>query len=100
MDKITSFRDLLAWQSAMDLAEAVYKATENFPKREWFGLARQMRKSAVSVPSNISEGHRHKTPGYVHHVRISLGSLHYTRIPRSNLDATESGSQVPKSERR
>ncbi len=58
MPTITSFRDLIAWQKAM--------------KR--FGLAHQMRKSAVSVPSNIAEGTRHATSGYAHHVVIALGS--------------------------
>ena len=71
---ITSFRDLIAWQKAMDLADMVYEVTDNFPPREWFGLASQMRKSAVSVPSNIAEGHRRRTPGYMHHLEMALGS--------------------------
>ena len=74
MAEITSFRDLIAWQLAMDLAERVYALSENFPRREWFGLAQQMRKSAVSVPSNIAEGTRHRTASYVHHLRVALGS--------------------------
>jgi len=72
MSKIQSYRDLIAWQKAMDLADLIYTATEPFPKREWFGLAYQMRKSAVSVPSNIAEGNRRRIPSYVHH--LSLGS--------------------------
>jgi four helix bundle protein len=74
MPKIQSFRDLVAWQKAMDLADMVYDLTEHFPPRELFGLASQMRKSAVSIPSNIAEGSRRKTPGYVHHLTIALGS--------------------------
>jgi len=74
MPKIQSFRDLIAWQKAMDLADMVYDLTEHFPPRELFGLAYQMRKSAVSIPSNIAEGSRRKTPGYVHHLTIALGS--------------------------
>jgi four helix bundle protein len=74
MPPITSFRDLIAWQKAMDLADVVYDVTEAFPRREWFGLAYQMQKSAVSIPSNIAEGHRRRTPGYIHHLEISLGS--------------------------
>jgi four helix bundle protein len=74
MPKIESFRDLIAWQKAMDLADMVYDLTEHFPPRELFGLASQMRKSAVSIPSNIAEGSRRKTPGYVHHLTIALGS--------------------------
>ncbi|HEV8348265.1 MAG TPA: four helix bundle protein [Vicinamibacterales bacterium] len=74
MSKITSFRDLIVWQRAMDLADAIYDVTERFPPREHLGLAYQMRKSAVSIPSNIAEGTRYKTPGYIHRVIIALGS--------------------------
>ena|SRR5437016_14105616 len=74
MSDITSFRDLVVWQKAMDLADMVYEVTETFPPRERWGLAYQMRKAAVSVPSNIAEGSRRKMPGYVHHVVIALGS--------------------------
>src|SRR6059058_4182650 len=74
MPKITSFRDLIAWQKAMDLADKIYDVTDPFPPRERFGLAFQMRKSAVSIPSNIAEGNRLRTPGYVNHVIIALGS--------------------------
>jgi four helix bundle protein len=74
MAKIQSFRDLIAWQKAMDLADMVYDLTEHFPAREHYGLAYQLRKSAVSIPSNIAEGSRRKTPGYLHHLVIALGS--------------------------
>jgi four helix bundle protein len=74
MSEIISFRDLLAWQKAMDLADLVYELTEGFPKREWFGLAHQMRKAVVSVPSNIAEGNRRRTPAYINHLEIALGS--------------------------
>jgi four helix bundle protein len=74
MSVIVSFRDLLAWQRAMSLAECVYEATEDFPARQRYGLAHQMRKSAVSIPSNIAEGTRHKTVGYAHYLTIALGS--------------------------
>jgi four helix bundle protein len=73
MAKIKSFRDLLAWQRAMSLAELVYDVTERFP-RERFGLAQQMRKSAVSIPSNIAEGSRHGTTAYKHYLVVALGS--------------------------
>lgn len=73
MPKIHSFRDLIAWQKAMDLADMIYGLTEGFPAREHFGLAYQLRKSAVSIPSNIAEGSRRKTAGYVHHLVIALG---------------------------
>jgi four helix bundle protein len=74
MTRITSFRDLVAWRLAMDLAQIVYRVTDDFPRREWFGLAQQMRRSAVSIPSNIAEGTEHTTPGYSHHLTIALGS--------------------------
>jgi four helix bundle protein len=74
MSNIISFRDLVAWQKAMDLADAIYDVTEGFPQREQFGLAYQMRKAAVSVPSNIAEGSRRRTSGYIYHLEISLGS--------------------------
>src|SRR3954467_7805697 len=50
------FRELIAWQKAMDLVVLVYRATEGFPQREVFGIVNQMRRAAVSVPSNIAEG--------------------------------------------
>jgi four helix bundle protein len=53
---VQSFRDLIAWQKAMDLVVLVYRATEGFPSREMFGIVNQMRRAAVSVPSNIAEG--------------------------------------------
>jgi four helix bundle protein len=71
MSKIVSFGDLIAWQRAMDLADMVYDVTEAFPRREWFGLSQQMRKSAVSIPSNIAEGSRRRTPGYTNHSVIA-----------------------------
>jgi len=83
MGKILSFRDLIAWQKAMDLADAVYDATEDFPPRERFGLAYQMRKAAVSIPSNIAEGHRRRSPSYIHFLEIALGS-HGDLIPNVN----------------
>jgi four helix bundle protein len=51
------FRDLLVWQKSMQLARDVYHYTSTFPKSEMFGLVSQMRRAAVSVPSNIAEGH-------------------------------------------
>jgi len=51
-----SYKDLVAWQKAMDLVTAVYRATADFPKEEQFGLKSQVRRAAVSIPSNIAEG--------------------------------------------
>jgi four helix bundle protein len=55
--KTRHFRDLLVWQKSMALASSIYTLTDRFPKREVFGLSAQMRRCAVSVPSNIAEGH-------------------------------------------
>jgi four helix bundle protein len=55
--KTRRFRDLQVWQRSMQLARDVYSATGDFPKHEIFGLTSQMRRAAVSVPSNIAEGH-------------------------------------------
>jgi four helix bundle protein len=53
---IHSFRDLQIWQKAMQLAVAVYRLTDAFPREERYGLTSQIRRSAVSIPSNIAEG--------------------------------------------
>ena len=73
-----SFRDLRVWREAMQLASFVYRSTADFPKYELYGLAQQMRRAAVSVPSNIAEG---KGKGYssnkefVHFLLYARGSL-------------------------
>ena len=73
--KIMSFRDLRVWQLAMDLVELVYRLTRSFPKNEIYGLASQIQRAAVSVPSNIAEGHtREHTKEYLHHLSMSQAS--------------------------
>lgn len=54
--KTRNFRDLQVWQRSMKLAQAIYETTQSFPKAELFGLVSQIRRAAVSVPSNIAEG--------------------------------------------
>ena len=76
MSTVKRYSDLVAWQKAMDLVEEVYKVTKSFPKEETYGLSSQLRRSAVSVPSNIAEGHcRNGRREFVHHLSIALGSL-------------------------
>ena len=70
---ITSYRDLIVWEQAVDLADMVYRITEAFPPSERFGLAFQMRRASVSIPSNIAEGTRHRRPGYISRLIIALG---------------------------
>lgn len=53
---VQSYRQLIAWQKAMELVEAIYTATDAFPRDELFGLTSQIRRAAVAVPSNIAEG--------------------------------------------
>ena len=76
MGGIVSYRDLNAWKSAMDLLLCVYGVASRLPPTERFELAAQMRRAAVSVPSNIAEGQATGPGGrYRYHVRIALGSL-------------------------
>lgn len=76
MTKIGSFRDLQVWQKSMDLAERCYRASRRLSRDDQLVLGREIRKSSVSVPSNIAEGFgRYYTPEYVHHLRYSKGSL-------------------------
>jgi four helix bundle protein len=73
---IRSFHDLLAWQRAIDLAVLCYDLTRNFPQDERYGLTAQIRRAAVSVPSNIAEGNASLMRGrYLSHLSISRGSL-------------------------
>ena len=58
--KIKTFRDLRVWQKGIELVEEVYKITQDFPKEEQYGLSSQMRRAAVSIPSNIAEGFRRR----------------------------------------
>ena len=69
-------KELIVWQKAMDLVIAIYRLTSLFPKTEVYGLASQMQRAAVSVPSNIAEGHGLKqTQAYARHLAIANGSL-------------------------
>jgi four helix bundle protein len=72
---VQSFRDLLAWQRAIQLSVSVYRLTKGFPHEELYGLSSQIRRAAVSVPSNIAEGHgRLNTGEYRQFLGIARGS--------------------------
>jgi len=74
--QIRDYRDLIVWKEAMDIAEQVYSLTRSFPREEAFGLTSQMRRSAVSIPSNIAEGFgRAQRRSFVQFLRIAQGSL-------------------------
>ncbi len=76
MNGIKTFRDLVAWQKGMELCRLVYRETKNMPSDERFGLINQMRRAAVSVPSNIAEGYgRQSRDDYLRFLRITRGSL-------------------------
>ena len=73
---IKNYKDLNVWQKAYQLCLNVYKATKDFPKEELYCLASQIRRAAVSVPSNIAEGHGRKTrPEYIQFLHVAYGSI-------------------------
>jgi four helix bundle protein len=73
---VEGHKDLQVWQKAMDLVVAVYQAASLFTKTETFGLASQVQRAAVSIPSNIAEGHGLKqTQAFLRHLAIANGSL-------------------------
>ncbi|MGP1347924.1 MAG: four helix bundle protein [Phycisphaerales bacterium] len=75
-ETITSYKDLRVWQSAVEAALLVYELSKAFPREERFGLTSQMRRSAVSVPSNIAEGYGRGTrQEYLRFLRMARGSL-------------------------
>ena len=71
-----SYRDLIAWRKAMDLVTDVYRVTQSFPRDELYGLTNQLRRAAVSVPSNIAEGQaRFSRKEFHHFLSLARGSL-------------------------
>ncbi len=83
------FRDLLVWQKAMTLVTDVYRVTACFPKEELYGLTSQVRRAAVSIPSNIAEGQARLTPGefrqFLGHAKGSLAELETQLLIAENL---------------
>ncbi len=70
------YKDLNSWQKAMDLTAEVYRLTKKLPKDELYGLTNQLRRAAVSIPSNIAEGNaRFSTKEYLHFLSIARGSV-------------------------
>jgi four helix bundle protein len=73
---VQSYRQLIAWQKAMELVKLVYELTDDFPTDERFGLTLQIRKAVVSIASNIAEGQgRNSTKEFINHLSIAYGSL-------------------------
>jgi four helix bundle protein len=74
-NKIKSFRDLDIWKKGIKIVRDIYEITENFPKQEMYGLSNQMRRAAISIPSNVSEGfRRYHNKEYKQFLYIALGS--------------------------
>jgi len=71
---VKSYEDLLVWQLAMQLSVAVDALASQLPVSERYGLASQMRRAAISIPSNIAEGSARPTRVYVNHLRMAIGS--------------------------
>lgn len=74
--KVNSFRDLRVWQAGIDLVEQIYRLTASFPKEEIYGLTSQIQRAAVSIPSNIAEGHtREYSKEYRQYLSMAQASL-------------------------
>jgi len=74
--QIKSFRDLRVWECGIRLVESIYAISAKFPRHELYGLSSQIQRAAVSIPSNIAEGHeRESTKEYLQHLSIAQASL-------------------------
>jgi four helix bundle protein len=72
---LTHYRELILWQRAMELVLEIYRVTQQFPPTEVYGLSNQLRRAAVSIPSNIAEGQgRGGATDFAHYLRIANGS--------------------------
>lgn len=75
--KMKSYRDLIVWQKSMRLVTQIYLITKELPKNELYGLTAQIRRSSISLPSNIAEGYgRNSTNDYIRFLQIACGSLY------------------------
>jgi len=74
---VKSYRDLIVWQKAVGLVADLYAATRHFPADEVYGITSQLRRAAISIPSNIAEGFgRNSKPDFGRHLNIAIGSLY------------------------
>lgn len=94
-----SYKDLIVWQKAIALAKTTYKLTRAFPTEERFGLVSQMRRAAVSIPSNIAEGQAHHTTGefvqFISHAEGSAAELDTQLILAVELDFCVKKAALP-----
>jgi four helix bundle protein len=95
MPRVQSYRDLIVWQKSVELVLEIYRATQNFPKAETYGLVSQLRRAAVSVPSNIAEGHARLSTGeykqFLGHARGSLMEIETQVLISQKLGYMSSG---------
>lgn len=93
---IKDYKDLVVWQKAMELVTAIYRATQTFPKEELYGLTSQLRRAAVSVPSNIAEGQGRLTRGefrqFLGQAKGSLSELETQLLIAHNLGYLQDSS--------
>lgn len=86
---VKSFHDLVAWQKAIELVTEIYQTSQKFPKEEMFGLTGQIRRAAVSIPSNIAEGRGKSSTGefqqFLYHARGSLAEVETQLLIAINL---------------
>jgi four helix bundle protein len=76
MSEVKSYKDLLIWRKGIDIVVITYKLVSQFPKEELYALSSQIKRSAVSIPSNIAEGYgRQSTQSYIQFIKIARGSL-------------------------
>lgn len=98
MSEIKSYKDLNIWKNGLKISELTYKLTKTFPKDEIFGMSSQMKRSSVSIPSNIAEGFgRSSTNSYLQYLRIARGSLYEldTQLTLSkNLELTKDNELI------
>jgi four helix bundle protein len=97
--KTQSYKDLVVWQKGIALAKVVYKLTQRFPSAEKFGLVAQMRRAAISIPSNLAEGQARHTTGefvqFISHAEGSVAELDTQLILSVELRFCDSGSAAP-----
>lgn len=98
-ERIKSYKDLVVWQKGLILVKQVYQLTRAFPTDERFGLVSQMRRAAVSVPSNLAEGHARNTTGefiqFISHAEGSLAELETQAILSTELGFCSAEETLP-----
>jgi four helix bundle protein len=96
---IHSFRDLVVWQKSVVLVTEIYRLSKKFPKEEVFGLTSQIRRAAVSIPSNIAEGRGKSSKGefqqFLHHSRGSLAEVETQIVIAQNLGYLNAADAEP-----